>query len=52
MIKVAGVSFRENGRTYFFNPNGIDVKLGDKVIVETKMGKEFGIIKIVNRALK
>lgn len=51
MIKVAGVSFRENGRTYFFNPNGIDVKLGDKVIVETKMGKEFGIIKIVNREI-
>lgn len=51
MIKVAGVSFRENGRTYFFNPNGIDVKLGDKVIVETKMGKEFGIVKIVNREI-
>lgn len=51
MIKVAGVSFRENGRTYFFNPNGIDVKLGDKVIVETKMGKEFGIIKILNREI-
>ena len=51
MIKVAGVSFRENGRTYFFNPNGIDIKLGDKVIVETKMGKEFGIVKIVNREI-
>lgn len=51
MKKVVGVNFRENGRTYFFNPNDIDLKLGDKVIVETKMGQEFGTIKLVNREI-
>lgn len=51
MKKVVGVNFRENGRTYFFNPNGLDLKIGDKVIVETKMGQEFGTIKIVNREI-
>jgi len=46
MIKVAGVQFRDNGRIYFFNPNGVQLNIGDKVIVETKMGPEFG--KVVN----
>ena len=51
MKKVAGVNFRENGRTYFFNPDKFDLKIGDKVIVETKMGQEFGIVKIVDREI-
>ena len=43
MKKVAGINFRENGRIYYFDPNNIDVKLEDKVIVETKMGKELRV---------
>ena len=43
MKKVAGVSFRENGRIYYFDPNNIEIKLEDKVIVETKMGKELRV---------
>ena len=35
MKKVAGVSFRENGRIYYFDPNNIELKLEDKVIAET-----------------
>lgn len=51
MKKVVGVNFRENGRTYFFNPNSLELKIGDQVIVETKMGQEFGKIKILNREI-
>ncbi len=51
MKKVVGVNFRENGRTYFFNPNDLELKIGDQVIVETKMGQEFGTVKILNREI-
>ena len=51
MKKVVGVNFRENGRTYFFNPNKLELKIGDNVIVETKMGQEFGTVKILNREI-
>ena len=51
MKKVAGVNFRERGRTYYFEQGDFDLKIGDKVIVETKMGKELGIIKLVNREI-
>lgn len=51
MKKVVGVNFRENGRTYFFNPNNLELKIGDQVIVETKMGQEFGTVKILNREI-
>ena len=49
MIKAVGVNFRGKGRSYFFDPHGIELKIGDKVVVETKMGKELGTIKTVNR---
>ncbi len=49
MIKAVSVNFRGKGRSYFFDPNGIELKVGDKVVVETKMGKELGTIKTVNR---
>lgn len=51
MIETVGVNFRGKGRTYFFNPNNIELKVGDKVVVETKMGKELGTIKFVNKKI-
>ena len=51
MINVIGVRFRTPGKVYFFDPAGFDVKLGDRVIVETAMGKELGTVEIVNREL-
>ena len=51
MINVIGVRFRSPGKVYFFDPAGFDVKLGDRVIVETAMGKELGTVEIVNREL-
>jgi Uncharacterized homolog of PSP1 len=44
MIKVAGVRFKNAGKVYYFDPDGLDVVLGDSVIVETARGMEFGTV--------
>ena len=44
MIKVVGVRFKKAGKVYYFDPNDIDVKLSDFVIVETARGIEFGSV--------
>ena len=42
MVTVVGVRFKEAGKIYYFNPGEHEVKKGDKVIVETARGVEFG----------
>ena len=44
MTKVIGVRFRTAGKIYFFSPGKLDIKTGDKVIVETARGVEFGSV--------
>ena len=44
MVKVIGVRFRTAGKIYFFSPGGLELKAGDKVIVETARGVEFGSV--------
>ena len=44
MTKVIGVRFRTAGKVYFFAPGGLDIQTGDKVIVETARGVEFGSV--------
>lgn len=44
MTKVIGVRFRQAGKVYFFSPGKLHVKQGDKVIVETARGVEFGSV--------
>ena len=34
MTKVVGVRFKDTGKTYYFDPQGIDVKSGDIVIAQ------------------
>lgn len=43
-VRVAEVQFHPWDRSYFFDPTGFDVKLGDRVIVETSIGQELGKI--------
>lgn len=43
MIKVVGVRFKDTGKMYYFDPLNLNVKKGDKVIVETSRGLECGI---------
>lgn len=42
MTKVIGVRFRQAGKVYYFSPGKLHIKQGDKVIVETARGVEFG----------
>jgi len=42
MASVIGVRFRYAGKIYYFDPAGIDLQLGEKVIVETARGIECG----------
>lgn len=42
MAEIIGVKFKSVGKVYYFSPNGLDVALGDKVIVETARGIECG----------
>lgn len=44
MTKVIGVRFRTVGKIYFFSPGKLEIKTGDKVIVETARGVEFGSV--------
>ncbi|MDD4569762.1 MAG: stage 0 sporulation family protein [Tepidanaerobacteraceae bacterium] len=44
MITVVGVRFKKAGKVYYFNPGGLELSLGDKVIVETSRGVEYGEI--------
>lgn len=44
MVRVIGVRFRSAGKIYYFDPAGYDIKQGDKVIVETARGIEYGMV--------
>ena len=44
MVKVIGVRFRPAGKIYFFAPGKLKIGTGDKVIVETARGVEFGAV--------
>ena len=44
MIKVIGVRFRTAGKVYYFAPGKLEINAGDKVIVETARGVEFGSV--------
>ena len=41
MIDVVSIKFKNRGKAYFFDPNGLDVKTGQKVIVETAKGLDI-----------
>ena len=42
MTKVIGVRLRQAGKVYYFSPGKLHIRKGDKVIVETARGVEFG----------
>ncbi len=44
MINVIGVRFRRAGKVYYFDPAGMEIVNGDKVIVETARGVEYGTV--------
>ena len=51
-MEVIGVSFKSAGKTYYFSPNGFNVKQGDNVIVETARGLEYGEVVMGKRTIE
>ena len=49
MAEVIGVRFKEVGKIYYFEPKNIQLKTGDKVIVETARGIECGMVALENK---
>ena len=44
MIKIVGVRFRTAGKIYFFDPQKLNIRKGQHVIVETARGIEYGSV--------
>ncbi len=42
MIQTVSVCFKKNGKSYFFDSNGFDIKANQQVIVETEKGLQYG----------
>ncbi|CBK75534.1 hypothetical protein CIY_30190 [Butyrivibrio fibrisolvens 16/4] len=51
MIKVIGVRFRGGGKVYYFDPDGVELKREDQVIVETVRGVEIGTVLLVDKEI-
>jgi len=49
MKKVIGVKFKKPGKIYFFDPEDLEIKKEDYVIVETSMGEDIGKVVIDNK---
>ena len=49
MAEVIGVRFKDAGKIYYFDPDGVQVTLDQPVIVETARGVECGSVAIANR---
>ncbi len=41
MLEVVSIKFKNRGKCYYFAPNSLDIRTGDKVIVETAKGLEI-----------
>jgi len=41
MTEIVSVRFKNGGKEYYFDPRGLQVHVGDKVIIETAKGPEF-----------
>ena len=52
MKKIIGVRFKKLGKIYFFNPERLYIRKGDKVIVETSQGEEYAEVLIPNRVVE
>ena len=42
MADVVGVVFRGGGKVYHFDPAGLELSRGDRVVVQTSSGPEIG----------
>jgi len=48
---VIGIRFKNSGKIYDFKANGFSMRVGDRCVVETDKGLEFGIVSIAHRKI-
>ena len=51
MKRIVGVRFKRLGKIYFFDPKWLEVKKGDKIIVDTAQGEEIAEVAVPNRMI-
>ena len=51
MTKVVGIRFKPVGKIYYFNPEDIELKPNDGVIVETTRGVEYGTVVLTGKEI-
>ncbi len=49
MIEIVSVRFRGTGKSYYFDPKGVKAREGDKILVETLHGIEYGEVSNGNK---
>ena len=52
MKTIIGVSFRQAGKVYYFDPGDEQIERGQHVIVETAKGVEYGTVVLPNREVE
>lgn len=52
MKTIIGVSFRQAGKVYYFDPGDKEIERGQHVIVETAKGVEYGTVVLSNREME
>lgn len=52
MKTIIGVSFRQAGKVYYFDPGDKQIERGQHVIVETAKGVEYGTVVLPNREVE
>ena len=52
MVEVIGVKFKKTGKIYYFDPEGVQYKNGDQVMVETSRGVEISQVQMENRQVE
>ncbi len=52
MLEVVGIRFKASGKTYYFDPKGINLRVGTHAIVETARGIEYGEVAMGNTMVR
>ena len=52
MIEVVGVTFKKNGKVYYFSPSNLKIKQGINVIVKTERGLQLGMVVLSNTLIE
>lgn len=52
LVRITGIRFKRAGKVYYFDPGELELKLGEKAIVETVRGIEMGDVVIASKMVE